>query len=117
MSQPIKKNDGPVQLGGVIQDILKTCRPESSWQLSRVCEQWRDLVGSKAAENTMPEAFKENVLLVHATSPVWIHHMQFSKTELVEKVNVAFGEKIIDTIIFQIGRVRLDAAGRPPGVP
>ena len=105
MSQRIKKNNGPIQLAGVIQDILKTCRPESSQQLARVCEKWHDLVGSKAAANTMPEAFRENVLLVHATSSAWIHHMQFSKTELVEKVNVAFGEKIVDTIIFKIGRV------------
>jgi predicted nucleic acid-binding Zn ribbon protein len=102
---PRRKNPEPQRLDGLIHDILKTRLPPSARNLSLICDQWPDLVGEKAASQTMPGAFKEKILLVHATSPVWVHHMQFCKKEIVEKLNHALGRELVENIIFKIGPV------------
>ncbi|VEN74820.1 conserved hypothetical protein [Candidatus Desulfarcum epimagneticum] len=95
----------PQRLDGLIGDILKTRLPLSARTLFQISDQWPDLVGEKAAQNTSPGALKEKTLLVHATSPVWIHHMQFCKKEIMEKLNRSLGKERVEHIIFKIGRV------------
>ena len=52
-----------------------------------------------------PVAFKGKLLLVHANSSPWLHHLQFLKKEIIVKVNQALGRELVGDIKFKIGKL------------
>ena len=71
--------------------------------MTAVWDIWAPTVGPVLAENAQPAAFKGRLLLVHVSSSVWLHQLQFMKLELIEKVNAACGKKLVEDITFKIG--------------
>ena len=100
-----KKNREFVHIGDIINSVLKTCRHDSDEELSRVWSLWESAVGDIIAKNTKPEAFKGKLLLVHVNSPPWMHHLQFLKKDIINKVNQALGKELVQDIKFKIGPV------------
>ena len=100
-----KKNSEFVQIGDIINTVLKTCRRDCDEELSRVWNLWESAVGDIIAKNTKPEAFKGKLLLVHVNSPPWMHHLQFLKKDIINKVNQALGKELVQDIKFKIGPV------------
>jgi len=100
-----KNNRGVEHIGSVIQNVLKTYRCESDGNLARVWDLWDNSVGETIAANARPEAFKGKILLVHVTSSVWMHHLQFLKENIINNINDALGETFIEEIKFKIGPV------------
>ncbi len=92
-------------IGGIIKKVLKTCRHESDEELSQIWSLWDNIVGEAIAENARPAAFKGKLLLVHVTSSVWIHQLQFLKNSIIVKVNDTLGKELIEEIKFKIGPV------------
>ena len=74
-----KKQIGFVHIGSLVNDVLKSYRRESDSELMQVWQIWEGAVGAIIAQNAKPAAFKGSILLVHATSPAWIHQLQFLK--------------------------------------
>jgi hypothetical protein len=100
------KNNGEfVQIGDIINTVLKTCRRDCDEELSRVWSLWESAVGDIIAKNTKPEAFKGKLLLVHVNSPPWMHQLQFLKKDIINKVNQALGKELVQDIKFKIGPV------------
>ena len=100
-----KKNGEFVHIGDIINSVLKTCRRGCDEELSQVWSLWKSAVGDVIAKNTKPEAFKGALLLVHVTSPTWIHQLQFLKKDIINKVNQALGKELVQDIKFKIGPV------------
>ncbi len=98
-----KRTAGFVHIGRLIDDVLKTYRRESDSELVRVWQVWDGAVGDIIAQNAKPAAFKGRLLLVHATSSIWIHQLQFLRKEIITKLNQALGKPLIDDIKFKIG--------------
>ena len=92
-----------VHIGRLIDDVLKSYRRESDTELLRVWQVWDGAVGDVIAQNAKPAAFKGRLLLVHATSSIWIHQLQFLKKEIIGKLNNALGKSLIDDLKFKIG--------------
>ena len=92
-----------VHIGRLIDNVLKSYRRESDTELLRVWQVWDGAVGDVIAQNAKPAAFKGRLLLVHATSSIWIHQLQFLKKEIIEKLNNALGKSLIDDLKFKIG--------------
>ncbi|MDI6687222.1 MAG: DUF721 domain-containing protein [Desulfobacterales bacterium] len=90
-------------IGGVINKILKTCRHESDEELVKVWNLWNSAVGDVVSENARPAAFKGRLLIVHVVSSTWIHQLQFLKTDIIERLNDAFGKDMVGEIKFKIG--------------
>ena len=90
-------------IGSIIDRVLKTCRNEGDEELIRVWHIWEGVVGDTVAANARPAAFKGRILLVHVTGSAWAHHLQFSKAEMIAKLNEALGKSLIDDLKFKVG--------------
>ena len=71
--------------------------------MTDVWDIWTRVMGEPLAQNTQPAAFKGKILLVHVSSSVWLHQLQFMKQDLIEKVNDACGCRLVEEIKFKIG--------------
>jgi predicted nucleic acid-binding Zn ribbon protein len=83
-----KKSKKSAHIGSILNDVLKTLRPEADGGLVQVWKLWDDVVGRAIAES----------------SP-WIHQLQFLKKEIIEKLNAALGQDLIEDVKFKIGPV------------
>lgn len=95
--------DGIEHIGGVIPKIMATFRRPSDGALTRIWELWDGIVGDVVAQHARPEAFRGKLLLVNVSSSTWLHHLQFLKKGIIDRVNDAFGETVLEEIKFKIG--------------
>ncbi len=100
------RNNGQLEgIGGIAQRVLKKYRRESVGELAGIWDLWESIVGGAVADNTMPAAFKGKLLIVHVSSSVWVHHLQFLKKDLINSINQALGKNLVNDIKFRIGPV------------
>jgi len=92
-------------IGGIIGKVMETYRRRPESELTQIWELWNSAVGEVVAGHAQPEAFRGKLLLVNVTSSTWIHHLQFVKQDISEKVNQAFGKTLVDDIRFRIGSI------------
>ena len=92
-----------MHIGNILPDVIRTCRKESDSTMTGVWDIWDRAVGETIAQNAQPAAFKGKILLVHVSSSVWLHQLQFVKQDLIEKVNDACGRRLVEEIKFKIG--------------
>ena len=103
MDEESPKKSAALHIGSILPEVIRTCRRENDTAMTAVWDIWAHAVGATIAENTQPAAFKGRLLLVHVSSSVWLHQLQFRKQDLIEKVNVACGRQLVDDISFKIG--------------
>jgi predicted nucleic acid-binding Zn ribbon protein len=102
----MKKNASSfVPIGTVLGDALKIWRRDASRDLQRVFGSWNQVAGPAIAENARPAAYREQVLVIHVNSSVWVHQLQFLKAELIEKLNEALEDRLVRDIKFKVGTV------------
>ena len=95
--------DSPTLLGALLPSVLNGIRQDADIGLLQVWEVWCGAVGTGVAAHAQPAAFKGDVLIVHVANSVWIHHLQFLKSEMRQQLNQALGEECIRDIKFKIG--------------
>jgi predicted nucleic acid-binding Zn ribbon protein len=95
----------PVKIGNLLDDVLTSFRRYDDKELIRTWELWETVVGVEIATHTRPAAFKDRLLLVYASSSVWLHQLRFKKNEIIENLNAALEKDLIDDIRFRIGPV------------
>lgn len=100
--QPSHKTD-PVPIGSVLTSVLKSCQSKTDGSLAVVWDLWTETVGDAIAQNAKPAAFKQDILLVHVSSSVWLHHLQFLKQDIITKLNAAMENASVKEIKFKIG--------------
>ncbi len=111
MGKKSEKSSPVVHIGRILPEVLRTCRKENDTPMAAVWDIWSRAVGETMARNTQPAAFKGRLLLVHVSSSVWLHQLQFMKLELIEKINSACGQRLVKEIQFKIGP--LESETRP----
>ncbi|MDM8551183.1 DUF721 domain-containing protein [Desulfobacterales bacterium HSG2] len=99
-----QKSEDFVRLGSIISRTLKNCRGESE-EVLKIWSLWESVVGEAIAENARPAAFKEKLLLVNVSDPIWIQQLQFLKADMIAKINEALGKNLIEDIKFKVGPV------------
>ena len=92
-----------MHIGNILPDVIRTCRMASDSTMTGVWDIWDRAAGETIAQNAQPAAFKGKILLVHVSSSVWLHQLQFVKQDLIEKVNDACGRRLVEEIKFKIG--------------
>jgi predicted nucleic acid-binding Zn ribbon protein len=105
------KDSQTLPIGRILPDVLRTCRRGEASDMDTVVDIWSAAVGTAIAENTRPTAFKGRLLLVHVSSSVWLHQLQFVKQDLIDKVNAVGGRRLVEGMTFKIGP--LDPDTRP----
>jgi len=108
MAQKRPGDSQPLSIGSILPDVIRTCRRENDAGMTAVWDVWESAVGSATAANTQPAAFKGRLLLVHVSSSVWLHQLQFVKADLIEKINDACGKRLVEDITFKIGPLEVN---------
>jgi predicted nucleic acid-binding Zn ribbon protein len=90
-------------IGSILTGLIGGLRPEAEKGMLGIWKVWDRAAGDEVARNARPAAFKGSILLVHVTSPAWIHHLQFSKSELIVRLNTALGQSLVSEIKFKVG--------------
>ena len=97
------KSNSATHIGGILPGLLQRYRPEAEEGMLRVWRVWDRLVGENIARNARPAAFKGSLLLVYVTSSAWLHHLQFQKKEIVNRLNDDLGQSLVSDIKFKVG--------------
>jgi predicted nucleic acid-binding Zn ribbon protein len=98
-----KDTHAAAHIGSVLAGLIGGLRPEAEQGMLGIWQVWDRAAGDEVARNARPAAFKGSILLVHVTSPAWIHHLQFSKLELIARLNTELGQPIVSDIKFKVG--------------
>jgi predicted nucleic acid-binding Zn ribbon protein len=100
-----KKRSCPacVPLSESISAVLQKCGGGEEQNARAVWGFWDQVVGETMARNARPAAFKQRILMVHVSSSVWLQEMHFRKTDLIERLNLAAGARVVEDIRFKIG--------------
>jgi predicted nucleic acid-binding Zn ribbon protein len=96
------EHPGSVPIAQVLSGLLARLRPEAEAGMLEVWKEWDRVVGEETARNARPAAFKGSILLVQVSSPVWIHHLQFLKADLLSDLNAALGRRRVTDIKFKV---------------
>lgn len=92
-------------LGQVLTSILDQCRSNNAGGIAYIANIWQQAVGAPIADNAKPYAMNGSLLLVHVSSSVWLHQLQFLKNELIDCLNRELEKGRIVDIKFKIGSV------------
>src|SRR5512139_838349 len=101
----------PEALGEILQKILKKRNIPHTSTDPRLAEIWRRAVGPQIASQTHPVSLKRGLLVVHVSSPVWMHQLQFMKEEIIGRIKELSFPEEIQNLRFCIGEI----PARPPG--
>ncbi|MFN4279100.1 DciA family protein [Thermosynechococcus sp.] len=84
-------------LATVLQQWQQAPEWQQPQQFLRLLEHWPELVGAIVAEHTVPlEVTSEGVLLVAVASSTWAHHLMFSRSPLMGKIQQTLGILLSD---------------------
>ena len=86
MKGPYGKRE-PIHIGEAIKHALTQYSGHKNPALARIRSCWKDVVGETISNNTRPVAFKNASLLVLVSGSTWLHHLQFLKVEIMNKLN------------------------------
>ena len=90
-------------IGDILQQTLQTIHRETDEYLVRLSACWTELVGETLGEHSRPAAMKGKLLMVHVSSPVWLHEMRFLKADLIDNINLLLGPPGVKDIRFKVG--------------
>ena len=91
-----------------IKDILSALFREGALPFSpddaAIWKVWPGVVGQAIASHAHPQWIKDGKLKVTVSDPIWLQELQFSESDIREKLNSALGRAAVETIAFRIGR-------------
>ncbi len=105
MSRKRKNNPNLVPIGGIIEDLIMNIRPLRDQQMVEIWDLWDKVLDRSIVEHAKPAAFRGGNLIVHVSGSTWIQHLRFVEKQIVEKLNQARGNRIVERITFKIGKL------------
>ena len=90
-------------IGPVLDRLLHQIRPGAGEAFNRIWDVWEEAVGPAVAAHARPAAFKNGVLVVHATNSVWLQQLQFLRHNICGKLNDHCGRTLVTEIKLKIG--------------
>jgi hypothetical protein len=92
-------------IGAILPRAIKAIHPDKIDTFIAICTLWDDIVGKSVSDHVRPAAYKEPLLIVHVNSSAWIHHLQFTKNEMIENINKMLKKTAVTDIKCKIGPV------------
>ena len=102
-----KRTKGPLTpVNEVLNSVMTGLEmPEDIELKGKVFLAWEEAVGDVAA-HTHPFRFRGSTLLVEVDEPAWLTELSMRKTEIVNRLERAVGEKVVEDIRFEIKKKR-----------
>jgi predicted nucleic acid-binding Zn ribbon protein len=79
---------------------------EPATLIARVQGCWADAVGEVVNSEAQPVSEREGVVTVACRSSVWAHELELLGPDLLEKLNVALGDRPVAQLRFKAGDFR-----------
>ena len=93
-------NDNFIQLGQLIDRLLRNYNLQRRVKESSVITIWHSAVGKKISRVTEPIKVQDGKLFVRVSTPSWRNELVLMKPHIKEKINTQIGEDILSDIIF-----------------
>ena len=90
-----------ISLQEAIQQFLLKSRLKSGIQAVRIEEVWEELMGKTIAKYTDKIQIVNQKLFITTSVGPLKNELMYQKNQIIERVNEAFGEKIISEVIIQ----------------
>ncbi len=103
MSKDNKNN--LTHISNILGDTLKSYRPKSDMDMTRIWDIWGEAVGNEVAKNAKPAAFKEGILIVNVSSSVWMQHLKFLEKDMISNINQILNKKLVKKVRFKIAKL------------
>lgn len=86
-------------LNDILKNLIKNLGIERQLLENQAILFWPTIVGPRIAKNTSAERVNDGILFVKVKSDVWRNELLFYKMELIEKLNLKLGKKVVLDII------------------
>ncbi len=104
-----KRTKGPLtSVGEVLNSVMTGLEmPEDIELKGNVFLAWEEIIGD-AGPHSRPFRFKGSTLIVEVTESAWINELSMRKTDIINRLESAVGEKVVEDIRFEIKKKRRD---------
>ncbi|MDX9790098.1 MAG: DUF721 domain-containing protein [Candidatus Kapaibacterium sp.] len=94
--------DRPVKnLQDLIEQLVEKMGWEEEFELANIRNNWKDIVGTRFADESKAVELKDGLLLVESESSVWRAELFYRKQEIIEKINSMKGYEIVKEMVFR----------------
>ncbi len=103
----IKRTKGPLtSVSEVLSSVMTGLEmPGDIEAKGKVFFAWEEAVGDAAAY-AEPFRFRGSTLIVEVTEPAWINELSMRKTDIVNRLERAVGERVVEDIKFEVKKKR-----------
>lgn len=98
-----KKTKLPVEIGGILEKVLKNLGISGQLKLIRIMSQWEKIFGPPISRITFPRDLKGKTLFVDVQDSVWLQQLTFMDKMIMDKVNQRLNSKAVEKIHFSVG--------------
>ena len=92
---------GEYSMQDAIEAFLKQSRLKSGMQALRIEEVWEQIMGKTIAKYTDKIQIINQTLFISSTVAQLKHELLYQKEKIIERVNEALGEKVINEVVIK----------------
>jgi len=98
----MSRQDRIKKIDQVLDELIKNKKWEKNLALEKLKEEWKIVVGKKAADNSKPLYIKNKRLFIEVSSPIWSNELNYTRNKIIKKINEYYDIQIIEDIFFSI---------------
>ena len=91
----------PKPVGVAINELVDGLGIGQTLRQYSVITSWASIVGEQIARVSTAQRVERGILFVHVATAPWRAELALRRLEIVEKINAAFGKKVIHEIRFR----------------
>ena len=88
------------ELKSAINAFLKKAGLEKGVSQNNALLVWKEVVGERVSQNTVPEKVESGTLYIKTSNPTWRQELVFKKSDIIKKLNNKLGKNTIKEIKF-----------------
>ena len=92
---------GELSMQDAIQQFLKQSRLKGSIQALQIEEVWEKIMGKTIAKYTDKIQIINHTLFISSTVAQLKHELHYQKEKIIERVNDALGDKVINDVVIK----------------
>lgn len=92
---------GEFSMQDAIKQFLKQSKLKNGMQALRIEEVWEDIMGKTIAKYTDKIQIINQTLFISSTVAQLKHELLYQKDKIIERVNEALGEKVINDVVIK----------------
>ena len=95
------RNTQPKPIGNAIESVIQHLGIGKKLRDYEVIDAWPGIVGEQISNVATPMRIEHGKLFVHVSQAAWRNELVFLKSALIEKINKAMHQEIVNDIIFR----------------